>query len=56
VTLQPIDVSTGWRVPVAKGRVLPYAGGGMLWVQYQEESDFADASCQRSRENPQDGH
>jgi hypothetical protein len=51
VTSLPVDVTGGWRLPIAKrgsGRsgsfqLVPYAGGGMGVVNYDETSDFASA-------------
>lgn len=40
ITMTPVDVVAGWRMPV--GRVVPYLGGGMTFFKYQETSDFAD--------------
>jgi opacity protein-like surface antigen len=36
----PIDLTGGWRFPA--GPVTPFAGGGVTFLRYQEESDFAD--------------
>jgi len=41
VTLRPVDVAAGWRI--RRGRVSPFAGGGLSMVSYAEESDFAEA-------------
>ncbi len=37
----PIDLTGGWRFPA--GPVTPFAGGGVTFLRYQEESEFADA-------------
>jgi len=42
ITFVPFDAGLGWRAPV--GRTLhAYAGGGVTFMNYKEESDFADA-------------
>jgi hypothetical protein len=51
VTSVPVDVTGGWRFPFGRrsgGRaggfqLVPYAGGGVGVVQYEETSDFAAA-------------
>jgi hypothetical protein len=40
ITMTPIEVGGGWRFP-SRGRVTPYAGGGIVSLGYQEVSDFA---------------
>lgn len=45
ITFTPIDTGVGWRFPLGKKqRLHVYAGGGVTLLQYQEESDFADAA------------
>lgn len=44
VTMRPVDLAAGWRFRIMRGRVLPYGGAGMSYVQYKETSDFADGS------------
>jgi len=44
ITFTPIDAGGGWRFPLGKKRKAhAYAGGGVTFMKYQEESDFADA-------------
>ena len=44
ITLTPIDAGGGWRFPLGKKRKAhAYAGGGVTFMKYQEESDFAGA-------------
>lgn len=42
ITLLPIEAGIGWRAPVGK-TLHAYAGGGVSFMNYKEESDFADA-------------
>jgi Outer membrane protein beta-barrel domain len=42
ITFQPIDLVGGWRFEL--GGVNPYAGGGVTFMSYKEESDFATGS------------
>ena len=41
VTLRHLDVAGGWRLTFARGRISPYAGAGLTWLQYEETSAFA---------------
>lgn len=41
ITLTPVDAGGGWRFPLGK-RLHAYAGGGVTFMNYQEESDSAD--------------
>jgi hypothetical protein len=42
VELRPLELAGGWRFAAAGGgRVVPYAGGGLLRMGYRETSDFA---------------
>ena len=41
ITMRPIDLAGGWRFHA--GRVSPYAGGGLTFLSYREESDFSVA-------------
>jgi hypothetical protein len=41
ITFRPIDVVGGWRFRA--GRTSPYAGGGLTWMSYREQSAFAAA-------------
>jgi len=40
ITFTPIEAGLGWRAPLGK-RVHAYVGGGVTFMRYQEESDFA---------------
>jgi opacity protein-like surface antigen len=40
ITFMPIDAGAGWRVPVSK-TLHAYVGGGVTFMNYKEESDFA---------------
>lgn len=42
ITFLPIEAGIGWRAPVGKS-LHAYAGGGVSFMNYEEESDFADA-------------
>ena len=42
ITLKPIDLAGGWRFHL--GRVSPYAGAGVAFLSYAEESDFSTSS------------
>jgi hypothetical protein len=39
IVLRPIDIAGGWRYQ--RGRISPYAGGGLTVMSYRETSDFA---------------
>jgi hypothetical protein len=41
VTIQPIDITGGWRIRRWR-EVVPYVGGGFSIYRYKETSDFAD--------------
>jgi opacity protein-like surface antigen len=41
ITFTPIDAGLGWRSRVSKA-LHAYVGGGMTYMNYKEESDFAD--------------
>lgn len=41
ITITPVHLTGGFRYPVAGGRVVPYAGGGISWYRYQETDAFA---------------
>jgi opacity protein-like surface antigen len=41
VTLRPLDLAAGWRWRFTRGKVSPYAGGGISFVSYKETSDFS---------------
>ena len=42
VQVRPLEIGGGWRfAPVAGGRLVPYAGAGLLRVGYRERSEFA---------------
>jgi hypothetical protein len=41
IKMRPVDVAAGWRF--ARGRVSPYAGGGMTFISYTEQGAFAEA-------------
>lgn len=42
ITFQPIDLAGGWKFEL--GAVHPYIGGGVTFMSYKEESDFATGS------------
>jgi opacity protein-like surface antigen len=42
VTMRPFDIVGGWRHK-GRSRVSPYGGAGLVFFQYQEDSDFAIA-------------
>jgi hypothetical protein len=42
ITLMPIDAGGGWRVPMSRA-LHAYLGGGVTFMNYKEESDFANA-------------
>jgi opacity protein-like surface antigen len=42
VTFRPIDVVGGWKYEI--NAVQPYVGGGLTFMSYKEESDFATSS------------
>lgn len=43
VKMTPIEIGGGWRFIAVdpKGRVIPYVGAGLVFLHYQETSDFA---------------
>lgn len=42
VELRPLEIAAGWRLrPLASGRIVPYAGTGLLRMGYRETSEFA---------------
>jgi hypothetical protein len=42
ITMRPIDVAAGWRLPADRaGRVAPYVAGGMTVLSYREIAAFA---------------
>jgi opacity protein-like surface antigen len=41
VTIIPIEVVAGYRFVPRRGRLVPYAGGGVGWHRYEERGDFA---------------
>lgn len=42
VELKPLELAAGWRFrPLLNGRLIPYAGAGLLRMGYKETSDFA---------------
>jgi hypothetical protein len=41
VTMRPLDIAGGWRLALMRGRVFPYVGAGLTYVQYKETSEFA---------------
>jgi hypothetical protein len=42
VEMRPLEVAAGWRFPgMLRGRLVPYAGGGLLRMGYKERSEFA---------------
>lgn len=44
IEMRPIEVAAGWRLrPFASGRLVPYAGAGLLRIGYRETSEFASA-------------
>ncbi len=43
--MRPIELSAGWQLkPMLRGRLVPYAGGGLIRLKYDESSDFAEPS------------
>jgi opacity protein-like surface antigen len=44
VTVTPVELTGGYRFRFGRGRVLPYAGGGVGWYRYQETDEFAEAA------------
>jgi hypothetical protein len=51
ITMTPIEVAAGWRFkPVGSRGIVPYAGGGALFLKYREESpdDDSDDSVKES--------
>ena len=41
VRMRPFDIAGGWRLALMRGRVFPYVGAGLTYVQYVETSEFA---------------
>lgn len=42
IEIVPLEIGGGWRFPaLAGGHLVPYAGGGWLWTNYKETSEFA---------------
>ena len=41
IAMTPIETVAGYRFGGPRARILPYAGGGLGWVRYQETSSFA---------------
>lgn len=43
IEMRPIEIGAGWRLrPFAARRLVPYAGAGLLLMNYKETSEFAD--------------
>ena len=43
ITMTPIEASVGWRFkPMGSRGIVPYVGGGALFLKYREESDDDD--------------
>ena len=42
ITVMPIAVSAGWRIP--RERATPYVGGGVGRIQYTEQAGFTEPS------------
>jgi len=49
ITMTPIELSAGWRFNPIGGRLVPYVGGGALWMKYRETSD-GDVGSERVSE------
>ena len=43
ITMRPIDIAGGWRFTYARGRVSPYVGAGLTYLQYEETSEFSES-------------
>jgi hypothetical protein len=44
ITVTPIELSAGWRFRIRRApKLVPYAGGGLTILKYQETSEFANA-------------
>jgi hypothetical protein len=41
VRMRPFDIAGGWRLALMRGRIFPYVGAGLTYVQYVETSEFA---------------
>ena len=41
VRMRPFDFAGGWRLPLMRGRIFPYVGAGLTYLQYRETSQFA---------------
>ncbi len=39
ITMTPLELGAGWRFRPVGGRLVPYVGGGALWVRYEESSE-----------------
>ena len=43
ISVRPIEIAAGWRLPIdGNRRFVAYGGGGLLFVKYRETSDFAE--------------
>ena len=42
VTLTPIELSAGWRFGRPSSRIVPYAGAGVVFLQYKETSSLGE--------------
>lgn len=49
VTMTPIELGAGWRFAPVAGRLVPYAGAGVLWLKYREQTE-GDISSDRVSE------
>lgn len=41
IAMRPLDIAGGWRLALMRGRIFPYIGAGLTFVQYEETSEFA---------------
>jgi hypothetical protein len=41
VRMRPFDIAGGWRLALMRGRIFPYVGAGLTYMQYTETSEFA---------------
>lgn len=46
ITMTPMELGAGWRFAPVAGRLVPYVGGGALWMKYREEAD-GDLAAER---------